>query len=220
MRINKFVAASLGWSRRQADEAVANGRVTIDGKPANLGQSVNSDNAVTLDGQILRIQAGLYVLMNKPAGVVCSRRGQGAKTVYQLLPPKYHKLKTVGRLDKDTSGLLLLTNDGDFAHSLTHPKFRKVKIYEINLDKPLLETDKAELNSGVRLDDGLSKLRLEEQTGNASYIISMQEGRNRQIRRTMAALNYMTVKLHRLQLGPYELNGLKSGQFKEVDKIE
>ena len=122
-RINKYIALHAGLSRREADEYLVAGRVTINDQLAKIGAQVHSGDTVAIDGIALQpISKVTYLLLNKPAGYVCSRRRQGVTpTVYELLPEEYHSLKLVGRLDKDSSGLIFLTNDGDFAHRMTHP---------------------------------------------------------------------------------------------------
>ena len=166
LRLNKFLAERLGLSRREADEAISAGKVTIDGVTATLGARLPTpdklDNfpKVCYNGKIIPFNTEyLYIAFNKPVGYVCSRRAQGTTpTLYELLPQKYQKLKTVGRLDKDSSGLILLTNDGDFAYHMTHPKFHKEKIYEVELDHPLEPLHQQMISDyGVMLDDGPSK---------------------------------------------------------------
>ncbi len=144
-------------------------------------------------------------MLNKPAGYVCSRKGQGSKTVYELLPAQYHALKPAGRLDKDSSGLLLLTNDGELANKLTHPRYQKEKVYRAKLDKPLAQTDKNQLLKGVELVDGMSKFTALNECSAATYEIILAEGRNRQIRRTFAVLGYGVLELHRTSFGPYTM---------------
>ena len=154
-------------------------------------------------------------MINKPEGYVCSRKGQGNKTIYDILPENYKTLNTVGRLDKNSSGLLLLTNDGELAHQLTHPSFKKIKIYHIELDQPLAPLHQQMISDfGVQLDDGPSKLNLEKTDNNRKkFTVSMHEGRNRQIRRTFESLGYKVTKLHRTHFGTYDLKDLKSGQL-------
>lgn len=208
MRINKFVARATGLSRRAADGAIEEGRLMINGRPAAPGADVNASDTVIMDGKPLVLPAAATtVMLDKPAGYVCSRDGQGSRTVYDLLPSEFHGLKPVGRLDKDSSGLLLLTDDGDLANRLTHPRYEKAKVYEVELDKPLAAEDEARLEEGVRLDDGPSKLGVSGLDGR-SLTVTMSEGRNRQIRRTFKALGYDVVKLRRTRFGPYGLDRL------------
>lgn len=218
MRINKFVALASGMSRRAADTAIAEGRILVDGAPAQTGQDIEKQR-VTLDGKILRLSDEQQtIILNKPTGYVVSRDGQGSKTVYDLLPPQLHHLKPIGRLDKYSSGLLLLTDDGNLAHELTHPRFAKKKIYEIRLDKPLAPLHRQIVSDhGVELDDGISKFIIErmdnDNDNDQNWRILMREGRNRQIRRTFAALGYEVVRLHRTNFGSFALDGLKIGDY-------
>jgi 23S rRNA pseudouridine2605 synthase len=217
MRINKFTALATGMSRRAADAAIAGGRVAVNGRPAVVGQEVSTDSSVTLDGRaITPVVKTLTLILDKPVGYVVSRNGQGSKTVYDLLPPEYHDLKPVGRLDKDSSGLLLLTNDGTLANELTHPRYAKTKIYEIALDKPLAALHQQMISDrGIELEDGTSKLQLEKLSDEAKrWKVTMQEGRNRQIRRTFSALGYTVTKLRRTRFGSYELHGMRPGEFR------
>lgn len=216
IRLNKFLAERLGVSRREADDLIAAGKVLVNGKSAILGARIDKNDKVCYNKKIIPFETEyLYVAMNKPVGYVCSRRAQGsAPTLYDLLPEEYRKLKTVGRLDKDSSGLILLTNDGDFAFQMTHPKFKKEKIYEVELDRPLTPLHQQMISDyGIMLDDGPSKfLVIRKEAPQPLYIVKISEGRNRQIRRTFAALGYKVVKLHRTSFGKYELSGLKPGK--------
>ncbi len=205
MRINKFLARATGLSRRAADQAIDANRVKVNRTVAMPGADIAGADQVTLDGKAVSLpQSTVTILMHKPAGYVCSRSGQGSQTVYDLLPAGLHHLKTVGRLDKDSSGLLLLTNDGSLANRLTHPRYAKEKIYEVTLDRELADADEHRTEAGVRLDDGPSALQLNGKGRNLT--VAMQEGRNRQIRRTFEALGYTVVRLHRTNFGPYRLD--------------
>jgi len=221
MRINRFIAQATGMSRRAADAVLADGRVLIDSAQASAGAQIEAHNHVTLDGKPLTAPAATTtVMLNKPAGYVCSRNGQGSRTIYELLPPDLQQLKAVGRLDKYSSGLLLLTNDGALAQSLTHPKYHKTKIYEIALDKPLAPLHRQMVAEfGVQLQDGPSKFALERlhDRDDTRWRVTMHEGRNRQIRRTFEALGYNVIKLHRTQFGEYKLTpDIRVGSIKSL----
>lgn len=219
MRINVFVAQATGLSRRAADRAIQEGRVAINGNMARLGDTVNAVDAVTLDGTPIVPAKKTIIMLNKPAGYVCSRRGQGSRTIYDLLPPEYHSLKPVGRLDKASSGLLLLTNDGPLANTLTHPRYAKTKLYDVTLNKALTAPHKQQITGkDVHLEDGPSGFGLEP-AGSAGrkWRVALQEGRNRQIRRTFTALGYEVRSLHRTQFGPYSLHGLKTGEYRLLE---
>jgi 23S rRNA pseudouridine2605 synthase len=219
MRINRFVAQASGLSRRAADAAIKAEKVLVNGEKPTVGQDIKATDQVTLDGQVIKPSVShKTIILNKPVGYVCSRNGQGSKTIYDLLPTTLKQLKTVGRLDKDSSGLLLLTTDGSLAQKLTHPSFQKLKVYEIELSKPLKSDDHNAIEVGIRLDDGDSKLRL---SGHAkSWTVKMHEGRNRQIRRTFAVLGYKVTSLHRVRLGDYDLGDLKSGSYKDIGNVD
>lgn len=218
IRLNKFLAERLGVSRREADDLISSGQITVNGKIASLGNKVDTKSIICYNNKTIPFETNYtYIAFNKPAGYVCSRRAQGqAPTLYDLLPQEYRKLKTVGRLDKDSSGLILLTNDGDFAFQMTHPKFRKTKVYEVELSKPLEPLHQQMISDyGVMLDDGPSRFKIirKDTPDTKSYQVILTEGRNRQIRRTFAALGYRVTKLHRTQFGKYELNNLASGKY-------
>ncbi|MCA9334725.1 rRNA pseudouridine synthase [Candidatus Saccharibacteria bacterium] len=220
IRLNKYLAQTSGISRRQADELIGRGRVLINQKTATIGDRVNQDDIVYVDNKPLDTSTDfIYIALYKPRGYVCSRKRQGeSPTVYELLPTTYRSLKTVGRLDRDSSGLILLTNDGDFAQRMTHPKYHKVKRYNVTLSSALEPLHQQMINDfGVTLDDGTSKLSLEKMTDDRKqWIVTMSEGRNRQIRRSFAALGYTVTILHRTDFGPYHLGTLAEGTFEQT----
>jgi 23S rRNA pseudouridine2605 synthase len=213
VRLNKYIALQQGLSRREADELIQKGKVTLNGTVAILGAQVAPTDRVAVNGTVINHDAEhVYLLFHKPVGYVCSRKAQGNNpTIYSLLPKKYHALKPVGRLDKDSSGLLILTNDGDFAFRMTHPKFHKVKAYEVQLNKDLEPLHQQMISDyGLQLEDGVSKLHLERlsESSRTKWRVTMHEGRNRQIRRTFGALGYEVNKLYRTQFGLYTIDNL------------
>lgn len=217
-RLNKFLAFQLGVSRRQADNLIAKQKVYINNQPAQLGARISESDTITINNHIVGgCSSYTYLMLNKPINYICSRKQQGkTPTIYSLLPYKFHNLKPVGRLDANSSGLLLLTNDGDFAFRMTHPKFKKNKQYNVTLDKELAPLHQQMIaDFGIQLNDGLSKLGLSRQSNQDrhNWIVSMSEGRNRQIRRTFAALGYTVIKLHRTHFGTYELGTLGAGDY-------
>lgn len=246
IRLNKFLAERIGLSRREADDAIAAGEVLVDDQVAVLGARVSEQNKVFYRGQPVEFaKIYTYLKFNKPTGYVCSRKKQGdADTIYSLLPEKFQSLKTVGRLDKDSCGLILLTDDGDMAFRLTHPKFMKYKVYIVTLDRPLEPLHQQMIaDFGVDLPDGSSRLDLtcidssthpDSETESESYReavfphskgrkvwqVGMSEGRNRQIRRTFAALGYRVVFLKRIQFGNISLGDLEEGNYAEIPATE
>ncbi|MEO7905164.1 MAG: pseudouridine synthase [Candidatus Saccharimonadales bacterium] len=222
IRLNKHLALQLGVSRREADRLIERGDVSVNGTPAIIGGRIKADDKITVKGKpVAQNTPFVYMAFHKPAGYVCSRRSQGGlPTVYELLPTSYHDLKTVGRLDFASSGLILLSNDGDFTYRMTHPKFVKTKLYNVRLDTELAPLHQQMISDyGVTLDDGVSKMQLERMNDDDrnDWIVTLAEGRNRQIRRTFASLGYEVKKLHRTNFGPYALGDIKPGQFEIVD---
>jgi len=223
LRLNKHLALHLGISRREADNLIDQQKVTINDQVATLGARFDESDKIRVDGKLLKATVVYkYVALHKPIGYVCSRKQQGeSPTIYELLPDIYHSLKPVGRLDRNSSGLILLSNDGDFAYQMTHPSFQKTKIYNVRLENDLAPLHQQMISDhGVTLDDGVSKFQLERmnETDRKSWIVTMHEGRNRQIRRTFGSLGYTVEKLHRTNFGNYALGDIKSGEF-EVIKI-
>lgn len=214
MRINKYLAQATGISRRTADKYIEWGRVKVNNKDIQSGYDVTEGDIVTFDGETVAPTTSKQTLIfNKPVDYVVSRNGQGNKTIYDILPEKLHHLKAVGRLDKASSGLLLLTNDGELAQKLTHPSYQKAKIYEIELYIPLKPVDKQMIEKGIQLEDGLSKFKISG--NNKNWQITMQEGRNRQIRRTFSKLGYTVAKLHRTSFGDATLGDIQPGKWKD-----
>lgn len=223
LRLNKYLALQLGISRREADNLIALKKVTINGQPITLGARFIEGDKIIVDGKEVKGATKYeYIALNKPSGYVCSRKQQGDNpTIYDLLPAGMHHLKPVGRLDLDTSGLILLSNDGDFTYHMTHPSFFKTKVYNVRLDHSLEPLHQQMIcDYGVKLDDGPSKLQLERQNDEkdrTNWIITMHEGRNRQIRRTFGSLGYTVIKLHRTNFGNYSLGDIRPGKYETVD---
>lgn len=220
-RINKYVAHATGVSRREADNLVSSNKVSVNGRPARLGELISpGKDIITINHQpILKKQRYTHLLLNKPVGYVCSRKQQGnSPTIYDLLPRQFHHLKVAGRLDKDSSGLILLTDDGDKIFQLTHPQFGKEKIYHIGLNKPLSDNDINKINSGLDLEDGRSNLQVEKRKSKLpnTYTVKMSEGRNRQIRRTFKELGFTVTHLERVSLGSYKIGDITSGQYLQI----
>lgn len=215
MRLNQHLAKHTELSRRSADQAIADGRVIVNGKLPEVGQQFNESDVIELDGAPLKQQKTTTIMLNKPIKTICSKTQQGnVPTVYSLLPAELQHLTYVGRLDKDTSGLLIMSNDGDLIQSVTHPSHQVVKQYEAQLPRALRPQDLQELQAGVQLEDGLSKLEISGK--GRDWVIKIHEGRNRQIRRTFEKLGYELTKLHRSKIGKLSLGTLRPGEYKEI----
>jgi len=222
-RLNKYLALTLGISRREADNLIEKGSVNLNGARAILGAHYEAGDQVEVAGKPLSDAPTklVYLALHKPTGYVCSRRAQGdSPTIYELIPETYHHLKPVGRLDRNSSGLILLTNDGDFAYQMTHPKFYKTKVYDVKLDHDLAPLHQQMISDfGIQLEDGPSKLSLMKlgEDDPTQWQVTMSEGRNRQIRRTFAALGYTVTRLHRVQFGNYSLGDIRPGKYTEIN---
>lgn len=223
-RLNKYLAFHLGVSRRHADELIYKGRVSTTALgTATLGARIDPADTVYVDSSpVTQRESYTYIALHKPTGYVCSRKRQGeTPTIYNLLPSSLHHLKAVGRLDADSSGLLLLTDDGDFTQQMTHPRYYKLKHYLVSLSLDLEPLHQQMINDfGIQLDDGPSKLTLERQNDQSrkDWRVTMSEGRNRQIRRTFDALGYTVVSLHRTHFGSYQLDSLAPGKYRSVSR--
>lgn len=221
MRLNRYIATYSNLSRRKADALIETGKVNVNRRAAHNGMDVSDDDIVVIDGRrLLPIKReSITVLLNKPEGYVCSRDGQGSPTVYDLLQNRMKHLNIAGRLDKDSSGLVVLTDDGQLLQELTHPSYNKEKRYEVALDEPLKKVDLDRIHTGVDIGDTrVSRFKVvpcKRVDHPNCYLISISEGRNRQIRRTFEALRYKVLRLHRTSLGPYELGPLAEGSFLE-----
>ena len=228
MRLQKFMADAGVASRRKCEELISAGRVRVNGEVAGLGSSVDPIlDAVELDGKTLRLEeTRLTVILNKPKGVMCTTADpEGRPTVMDYVKDLPARVYNVGRLDYDSEGLLVMTNDGELAYRLTHPKFQLGKTYSTVCDGALAPAQRKALEQGVMLEDGLtSPARVEEvhslKNGNTAFNITIHEGRNRQVRRMLAAVGHETLMLRRVALGPLRLGDLKSGSHRPLSEAE
>ena len=227
MRINKYLAESGICSRRAADKLIENGEVKVNGKICSLGTDVNvGTDFVTVNGKpVGNINNLEYYIMNKPKGYVCTvKDDKGRKTVMDLLPANIKRLFPVGRLDYDSEGLLILTNDGDLTFKLTHPKNEIPKTYLVKTERPIKQEDLAKLRSGVVIDGVKTKkcnVRLIESSDKYSKLhITITEGRNRQIRKMLEAVGNSVDFLKRIKIGNLQLPGLDRGEVRKLSARE
>lgn len=203
-------------SRRRADALIAANRVYVNQRPARLGQTVHHSDDIYVRGYHLQPTETKTILLNKPAGYIVSRTQQGsAPTVYDLLPDTLQHLHPIGRLDKPSRGLLLLSTDGALTERLTHPRYQKTKIYHVTLDDRLPDQALRALNQGVELEDGCSRLQVQHRC-HTTYEVRMHEGRYRQIRRTIQAVGYQVHDLLRVQFGDYHIGETAEGAYRFV----
>ena len=226
MRINKFIAESGVTSRRKADELINEGVVKINGKIAKLGDNVEGNDSVSVNGRPINVVKSFdYYIMNKPKGYVCTvKDDKDRKTVMNLLPSNVKRVFPVGRLDYDTEGLLILTNDGDLTYKLTHPKNEIPKTYLVKTEKPVSNEDLKKLCSGVVIDGVKTKkcnVKLIETTKLGSKLhITISEGRNRQIRKMFEAIGNCVDFLKRIKIGDLQLSGLDRGEVRKLSARE
>jgi 23S rRNA pseudouridine2605 synthase len=222
MRLNRFLAAAGVASRRGADELIAGGHVTVNGKPCRdfHFQPTTTDH-VKVDGKLVHQPASIYILLNKPAGFVCTRRDPHiTDTIYDLLPPKFSSLAYVGRLDAKSEGLLLLTNDGEFAQQLTHPRFKVEKEYDVVLDRAATPNLVQKLLRGVVLDGKHARAKCVQQISPTRLRIVLEQGINRQIRRMLECFGFHAKKLTRVRLGNLRLHDLARGKWRHLSAQE
>ena len=227
MRINKFLAESGVCSRRAADKMIEEGLVKVNGKVCVIGQEIDefSDSVVVGGKKLNIVNSYEYYIMNKPKGYVCTvKDDRGRKTVMDLLPPNIKRVFPVGRLDYDSEGLLILTNDGELTYKLTHPKNEIPKTYLVKTEKPVLDNDINALRQGVIIDGVRTKkcsVRFVEATKTGSKLhITITEGRNRQIRKMIESLGNNVDFLKRIKIGDLTLSGLNRGEIRKLTARE
>jgi len=228
IRLQKYLADAGVASRRASEELITAGRVRVNGETAQLGMSVDPEqDAVLLDGKpVAKKESLCTVILYKPKGVVStSEDPQGRATVQEYVKDFPARLYNVGRLDINTEGLLLMTNDGELAYRMTHPKFTVEKTYYAICDGKLAASEIASLVNGVQLEDGMTApARVEHvrptKAGETSFLITIHEGRNRQIRRMLEAVGHRTLRLKRERFGPLSLGDMKPGETRQLTEAE
>jgi 23S rRNA pseudouridine2605 synthase len=218
--------AGIG-SRRKLSEAIKSGRVTVNGEAVTgFNHPVDSQkDRIIVDGKNVSIQSQklIYIMMNKPAGIVTTVNDElGRRTVLDLLPQEYKKyrLYPVGRLDKDSTGLLLLTNDGELANKLTHPRFEHEKEYAVGINLPMKATEMRKLEKGIMLEDGMTYPAKINRLKGGDYSITIHEGRKHQVRRMFEAMGYTVKSLKRIRMGNLQLGSLAAGKVRELRRDE
>jgi 23S rRNA pseudouridine2605 synthase len=220
VRLNAYLARAGVASRRRADELIKAGRVHVNGEPGPLNTFVSARDVVDVDGTRVAPQRLAYVLLHKPAGVVTTARDpQGRPTVVDLVGGDT-RVVPVGRLDADTTGALLLTNDGALAHRLAHPRYGVEKVYEVEVDGQPGEDALRRLAEGVELDDGWTAPAEARRLGRSGLQLTLHEGRKHQVKRMCAAVGHPVRRLHRGSYAGLTLAGLGPGEWRELEPVE
>lgn len=227
MRLQKYLADAGIASRRKCEQLIEEGRVKLNGAVAEIGMNVNDGDVVTLDGKRVRASnERVMIAFYKPKNVICSNaEDEDRKKVTDFFKELPYRLYTVGRLDYDSEGLILVTNDGDAANRLMHPRYGLSKTYNVLCSGRFTDAEIHALASGVMLEDGMTaparvKLLRETDNGNTELSITIHEGRNRQVRRMVAAVGHDTLRLVRVSIGKLTISGLKSGQWRFLSREE
>lgn len=220
MRLNAWLARAGVASRRKADELIKAGRVTVNGDPGQLNTFVQAYDDVRVDGEPLEKQRLAYVLLHKPAGVVTTARDPQHRTTVVDLVDHPSRVVPVGRLDADTTGVLLLTNDGDLAHRLAHPRYEIDKVYEVETWTQPTDADLARLREGVELEDGPTRPARVRRLEGARIELTIHEGRNRQVKRMLEAVGHRVRRLHRARYANLTVDGLAPGEWRELRQDE
>ena len=225
MRLNKYIAESGAASRRGADELIEQARVTVNGKVViELGYKINeASDDIRLDGERLKVESKLYYLLNKPKGTVTTTKDEkGRTTVTDLINTK-SKIFPVGRLDYNTTGVLVLTNDGEFSNKMTHPKNKIPREYIARLDADLSAVDRMKLSKGIMLDGKRSKftsVSFPEDDNFRKVLVSTVEGRNHFVKRMFRTLGYFVKDLHRSSFGIFKTGDLGQGEYRKITSKE
>lgn len=222
IRLQKVISQAGLGSRRHAEELIVAGRVMVNGEVACLGDRADLDcDTVMIDGVPIMVNSSrVYYLIHKPRGVVSTVRDTHERPVVIDLVPSTPPVYPVGRLDSDSEGLLILTNDGEFTNRLTHPRYKIEKEYLVVLDRPVRREHVVSLRKGVELEDGITLPAQVNDLGNGALRIAIREGRNRQIRRMLAVLGYDVERLIRTRIGPLSDSKLIPGDFRKLEEIE
>jgi 23S rRNA pseudouridine2605 synthase len=223
-KLARYLASCGIGSRRKCDEYIRAGWITVDNRITDTPES-----RVSGDHQIIRFRGTIvkplvkhrYIILNKPAGVICTsaKSRETGRTVLDLVKVP-ERIYSIGRLDKDSSGLLLLTNDGDLAQRLTHPSFEKEKEYHVITPGPVREDHISKLRKGIALNDGLSRFKSAELLESNKLKVVLTQGRKRQIRRTLKAIGLEVRSLHRVRIGDLHIGQLKGGQWRDLNEEE
>lgn len=225
-RINKYIASCTEYSRRDAEKLILDGKVKVNGKKiTELAFQVSDKDKVELDNKVLKKQRFEYYIFHKPAGYITTKSDEKSrKTIYDILPENFKILNPAGRLDKASSGLIIMTNDGELLQKLTHPKIQVSKIYKVKVKGKLSDSDFYKLQNGIEIEPNKVAYAevelLDFDKGTSDLKVTLYQGYNRQIRKMMAFIDKEVVALKRISHGTITISGLDKGQYRELKKTE
>lgn len=225
-RLNKFIASSGLCSRRKADELIESEKVSVNGKiVTELGFQVKPSDKVIIEGQLIKPEKHEYYRFYKPAGYITTAEDEkGRKTIYDVIPPELKKLKPVGRLDKDSTGLIIMTNDGELINEMTHPSLKVPKIYIVSVNGKVTPDVGEKMFNGVEIETDSGEKRtayaeifpIETSVSKSTFKVTLYQGINRQIRKMFAVFGFEVISLKRIQHATVTIEGLKRGQIKPM----
>lgn len=225
-RLNKYIASTGSTSRRGADKLIEEGKVKVNGKiVTNPATTVFDKDVIEINNEKIKPLIKEYIIFNKPAGYITSKDDpQKRKTIYDLLPSKAHNLKPAGRLDKDSAGLLILTNDGELIQKLIHPKNKVPKVYKVTVEGKIEQKDLLQLKKGIEIEKGkiayAEAMIIEYKQGKTTLEVVLYQGYNRQIRRMMDIIKHPVVSLKRIEHACISLTGLNRGKYRYLSRKE
>lgn len=216
--LQQFLSQAGVASRRSATDAIKQGRVKVNGRTAELGLKIDPrKDKIKIGKRLIKMEAKkIYYLVNKPIGYTSTTKDKHAKKLVTQLVPQIPKVWPVGRLDKNSHGLIILTNDGELTNRLTHPKFNHQKEYLVTLNKPIAKELLLKLDRGIKLKEGLAKADKLKKISSLKLSITIHQGWNRQIRRMLDKCGYKVADLQRIRIGEYKLGNLKTGKYKRI----
>jgi 23S rRNA pseudouridine2605 synthase len=223
-RLNKYIAESGICSRRKADELIASGKVTVNRKVVKkLGTKVKATDFITVNGDpIQAVKKYTYILLNKPKNIISTTKDEKDRTTVLDIVRSRSRVYLIGRLDRNTTGVLLLTNDGEMANRLTHPKYQIPRIYKVGIDKPLQERDAARIASGIKTEEfEFSPCELIiDPRDNSKITLVLHEGKNHEVKKMFEAFSYNVKKLDRIMFAGITIKGLSRGEYRHLDTAE
>lgn len=222
MRLNKFLASAGLGSRRGCEQLILEGRVTINGEVCtDLSTKVGPEDSVKANGKLIRSERPLHIMLHKPRGYLCTASDtEGRRTIFELLPRNWPRLFHVGRLDQESEGLLILTNDGDLSLHLTHPRYKIDKEYDVALDREFNPADREAMLKGIHIEGGRARAETVRQVGPRHIRLVLRQGIKRQIRLMLYKLGYEVEALCRTRIGPLSIAGLRPGEWRALKAEE